>query len=161
MAVGTVGAGGARAVDTGGLSESRGRMAGAAGGQSVVRGHPVVGGIGGLPLPARLGGREMGRMLAGAGGENPVTAAALAVVLLALAVKGGMVPVHSWLPDAHAQAPTAGSVDLAAWNPLGMPSWDGQTPGEQAIPVAARAGVPPATSGVPLGGRRRRRLRGC
>src|SRR5699024_3647563 len=33
--------------------------------------------------------------LAGAGGENPVTAAALAVVLLALAVKGGMVPVHS------------------------------------------------------------------
>lgn len=39
--------------------------------------------------------------LAGAGSENPVTAAAIAVVLLALAVKGGMVPVHSWLPRAY------------------------------------------------------------
>src|SRR3546814_11456435 len=24
-----------------------------------------------------------------------------------------MVPLHTWLPDAHSQAPTAGSVDLA------------------------------------------------
>ncbi|MCY1341755.1 NADH-quinone oxidoreductase subunit M [compost metagenome] len=31
----------------------------------------------------------------------------------AFAVKFPVVPVHSWLPDAHAQAPTAGSVDLA------------------------------------------------
>jgi NADH-quinone oxidoreductase subunit M len=32
---------------------------------------------------------------------------------VAFAVKFPVVPVHSWLPDAHAQAPTAGSVDLA------------------------------------------------
>lgn len=32
---------------------------------------------------------------------------------IALAVKLPMVPFHGWLPDAHAQAPTAGSVDLA------------------------------------------------
>jgi NADH-quinone oxidoreductase subunit M len=32
---------------------------------------------------------------------------------IAFAVKMPVVPVHSWLPDAHAQAPTAGSVDLA------------------------------------------------
>lgn len=32
---------------------------------------------------------------------------------VAFAVKMPVVPVHSWLPDAHAQAPTAGSVDLA------------------------------------------------
>lgn len=32
---------------------------------------------------------------------------------VAFAVKMPVVPVHSWLPDAHTQAPTAGSVDLA------------------------------------------------
>lgn len=32
---------------------------------------------------------------------------------IAFAVKFPVVPIHSWLPDAHAQAPTAGSVDLA------------------------------------------------
>lgn len=32
---------------------------------------------------------------------------------LAFAVKLPIVPLHGWLPDAHSQAPTAGSVDLA------------------------------------------------
>lgn len=32
---------------------------------------------------------------------------------IAFAVKMPVVPIHSWLPDAHSQAPTAGSVDLA------------------------------------------------
>lgn len=32
---------------------------------------------------------------------------------IAFAVKLPVVPFHGWLPDAHAQAPTAGSVDLA------------------------------------------------
>ncbi|WP_114854051.1 proton-conducting transporter membrane subunit [Brachybacterium sp. YJGR34] len=49
--------------------------------------------------------------LAGAGSEDPRTAAALAVVLLALAVKGGMVPVHSWLPRAY-PATSAGIMAL-------------------------------------------------
>ena len=40
-------------------------------------------------------------MLADAGSGSPTTAAALAVVLLALAVKAGLVPVHSWLPRAY------------------------------------------------------------
>lgn len=32
---------------------------------------------------------------------------------IAFAVKLPVVPLHTWLPDAHSQAPTAGSVDLA------------------------------------------------
>ncbi|MFX6174718.1 proton-conducting transporter membrane subunit, partial [Acinetobacter baumannii] len=34
--------------------------------------------------------------------------------LVAFAVKVPMFPVHTWLPDAHVEAPTAGSVVLAA-----------------------------------------------
>ena len=33
--------------------------------------------------------------------------------LIAFAVKVPMVPIHTWLPDAHVQAPTAGSIILA------------------------------------------------
>lgn len=32
---------------------------------------------------------------------------------VAFAVKAPLIPFHTWLPDAHTQAPTAGSVDLA------------------------------------------------
>ena len=34
--------------------------------------------------------------------------------LMAFAVKVPMWPVHTWLPDAHVEAPTGGSVILAA-----------------------------------------------
>ena len=34
-------------------------------------------------------------------------------IFLAMAVKVPMIPFHTWLPDAHVQAPTAGSVILA------------------------------------------------
>ncbi|MCX5888151.1 MAG: NADH-quinone oxidoreductase subunit M [Deltaproteobacteria bacterium] len=33
--------------------------------------------------------------------------------LLAFAIKIPLIPVHTWLPDTHTEAPTAGSVDLA------------------------------------------------
>ena len=36
-----------------------------------------------------------------------------AALLLAFAIKLPMIPFHSWLPDAHSEAPTAGSVILA------------------------------------------------
>ena len=36
-----------------------------------------------------------------------------AAFALAFIIKIPMVPVHTWLPDAHTEAPTAGSVDLA------------------------------------------------
>ena len=36
-----------------------------------------------------------------------------AAFLLAFGIKIPLMPVHTWLPDAHTEAPTAGSVDLA------------------------------------------------
>ena len=36
-----------------------------------------------------------------------------AAFLLAFGVKVPLVPLHTWLPDAHTEAPTAGSVILA------------------------------------------------
>jgi NADH-quinone oxidoreductase subunit M len=45
---------------------------------------------------------------------SPVAEAWLyAAFLLAFAIKIPLVPVHTWLPDAHTEAPTAGSVVLA------------------------------------------------
>ncbi|NIR73654.1 MAG: NADH-quinone oxidoreductase subunit M, partial [Gemmatimonadetes bacterium] len=37
-----------------------------------------------------------------------------AAFALAFAIKVPMVPFHTWLPDAHVEAPTPGSVVLAA-----------------------------------------------
>jgi NADH-quinone oxidoreductase subunit M len=42
-----------------------------------------------------------------------VQAWVFAAFLVAFAVKVPMVPLHTWLPDAHVQAPTAGSIILA------------------------------------------------
>ena len=51
-----------------------------------------------------------------AGGGFPVTFQLLAfgAFFLAFAIKVPMFPFHTWLPDAHVEAPTAGSVILAA-----------------------------------------------
>ena len=38
----------------------------------------------------------------------------MASIFSSFAVKTPMWPVHTWLPDAHVEAPTAGSVLLAA-----------------------------------------------
>jgi len=50
--------------------------------------------------------------------ETPLSAAAglwlMVGFLIAFAVKLPVVPLHCWLPDAHSQAPTAGSLILAA-----------------------------------------------
>lgn len=68
-------------------------------------------------------------------GVLPVVASVL--VGLGLAVKTPLWPLHIWLPDAHAKAPTVGSVLLAAvllklgtygfirfWMPVTSPAWD-------------------------------------
>jgi len=48
-----------------------------------------------------------------AGFPSSVAAWAFAAFFIAFAIKVPMFPVHTWLPDAHTEAPTAGSVILA------------------------------------------------
>ena len=45
--------------------------------------------------------------------SKPMAWLLMLAFFFAFAVKLPVVPLHSWLPDAHTQAPTAGSVDLA------------------------------------------------
>jgi NADH-quinone oxidoreductase subunit M len=79
-------------------------------------------------------------------GATAVTASVL--VGLGLAVKTPLWPLHIWLPDAHAKAPTVGSVLLAAvllklgtygflrfWMPITSPDW------ELVLPLAAALAV--------------------
>ena len=79
-------------------------------------------------------------------GETAVAAAVL--VALGLGIKTPLWPLHIWLPDAHAKAPTVGSVVLAAvllklgtygfvrfWMPVVDPSW------ELLVPLVAAVAV--------------------
>jgi NADH-quinone oxidoreductase subunit M len=48
-----------------------------------------------------------------AGFNGPIALWSFAAFFIAFAIKVPMFPVHTWLPDAHTEAPTAGSVILA------------------------------------------------
>ncbi|HEX5240849.1 MAG TPA: NADH-quinone oxidoreductase subunit M [Candidatus Limnocylindrales bacterium] len=57
---------------------------------------------------------EVLRQFAGTGGfSDTLQLLAFAAFFLAFAIKVPMFPFHTWLPDAHVEAPTAGSVILA------------------------------------------------
>ena len=64
-----------------------------------------------LYAAARAGGDptlSWNGLVAGAGKLDPaVTKLAIALATLGFATKAGLAPMHSWLPDAHAQAPAA------------------------------------------------------
>src|SRR5436190_3440667 len=57
---------------------------------------------------------EVLRQFAGTGFSDTLQLLAFAAFFLAFAIKVPMFPFHTWLPDAHTEAPTAGSVILAA-----------------------------------------------
>ena len=52
-------------------------------------------------------------LMANLGGLGPVAFWLFGAFFLAFAIKVPMFPLHTWLPDAHVEAPTAGSVILA------------------------------------------------
>ncbi len=64
-----------------------------------------------------------------------------AAFLLAFAIKIPLIPVHSWLPDAHTEAPTAGSVILAGLL-LKTGAYALLRFGFPLFPIAARLSVP-------------------
>src|SRR4051794_11455272 len=57
---------------------------------------------------------EVLRQFGGTGFSDTLQLLAFAAFFLAFAIKVPMFPFHTWLPDAHTEAPTAGSVILAA-----------------------------------------------
>jgi len=71
-------------------------------------GHPATGWAGAFDFEAL-------RVYAGTGGfADGLQLLAFIAFFLAFAIKVPMFPFHTWLPDAHTEAPTAGSVILAA-----------------------------------------------
>ncbi len=71
----------------------------------------------------------------------PVQIVLLAAFGLSFAIKVPMVPLHTWLPDAHVEAPTAGSVILAGVL-LKMGTYGFMKLGFPLFPDAARALTP-------------------
>jgi NADH-quinone oxidoreductase subunit M len=69
--------------------------------------------LGVLTVTVAAGTGDMAALAGGAGLSKSTQYAAFALFAVAFAVKAPLWPLHTWLPDAHTQAPTVGSVILA------------------------------------------------
>ncbi|MGB2568451.1 complex I subunit 4 family protein [Micromonospora citrea] len=69
--------------------------------------------VGVYVVVAAAGTADVVALTGGAGLSRGTQLAAFTLLALAFAVKSPLWPLHSWLPDAHSQAPTVGSVILA------------------------------------------------
>ncbi|MEH0819890.1 MULTISPECIES: complex I subunit 4 family protein [unclassified Micromonospora] len=69
--------------------------------------------VGVYVVVAAAGTADLVALTGGAGLSRGTQLAAFTLLALAFAVKSPLWPLHSWLPDAHTQAPTVGSVILA------------------------------------------------
>ncbi|MFC4018318.1 NuoM family protein [Micromonospora sp. GCM10011542] len=69
--------------------------------------------VGVYVVVAAAGTADVVALTGGAGLSRGTQLAAFTLLALAFAVKSPLWPLHSWLPDAHTQAPTVGSVILA------------------------------------------------
>ena len=69
--------------------------------------------VGVYVVVAAAGTADIVALTGGAGLSRGTQLVAFTLLALAFAVKSPLWPLHSWLPDAHSQAPTVGSVVLA------------------------------------------------
>ncbi|MEW2381128.1 NADH-quinone oxidoreductase subunit M [Micromonospora sp. NPDC047707] len=69
--------------------------------------------VGVFVVVAATGTADLLALTGSAGMSRGTQLAAFTLLALAFAVKSPLWPLHSWLPDAHTQAPTVGSVILA------------------------------------------------
>ncbi|MFD0518411.1 complex I subunit 4 family protein [Paractinoplanes durhamensis] len=69
--------------------------------------------IGVLTVAVHAGTADLVALTGGTGLTKGTQYAAFALFAVAFAVKAPLWPLHTWLPDAHTQAPTVGSVILA------------------------------------------------
>jgi NADH-quinone oxidoreductase subunit M len=69
--------------------------------------------VGVYVVVAAAGTADLVALTGGAGMSRGTQLAAFTLLAVAFAVKSPLWPLHSWLPDAHTQAPTVGSVVLA------------------------------------------------
>ncbi|GAB3798138.1 hypothetical protein GCM10027605_09250 [Micromonospora zhanjiangensis] len=69
--------------------------------------------VGVFVVVATTGTGDLVELTGGAGLGRTTQLVAFTLLALAFAVKSPLWPLHSWLPDAHTQAPTVGSVILA------------------------------------------------
>ncbi|WP_250028689.1 complex I subunit 4 family protein [Paractinoplanes maris] len=69
--------------------------------------------LGVITVTVAAGTGDLAELAGGAGLPRSTQYAAFALFAIAFAVKAPLWPLHTWLPDAHTQAPTVGSVILA------------------------------------------------
>lgn len=69
--------------------------------------------VGVFTVVAEAGTADLTALTGGTGLPRGVQLAAFTLFAIAFAVKSPLWPLHTWLPDAHTQAPTVGSVVLA------------------------------------------------
>jgi NADH-quinone oxidoreductase subunit M len=69
--------------------------------------------VGVFVVVATTGTGDLVALTGGAGLGRTTQLVAFTLLAIAFAVKSPLWPLHSWLPDAHTQAPTVGSVILA------------------------------------------------
>ncbi|MBU2668601.1 NADH-quinone oxidoreductase subunit M [Actinoplanes bogorensis] len=69
--------------------------------------------LGVITVAVNAGTGDLAQLTGGTGLSRSTQLAAFALFAVAFAVKAPLWPLHTWLPDAHTQAPTVGSVILA------------------------------------------------